>query len=93
MSHGGHDRVSGSGEAVALLAACAWWRGSQSELVVQRNLRGVKWWRLATARAVTGLNGTAAGKAPKLELGVMRVKAGWGQLERGAEGGDVSMRN
>ena len=44
-------------------------------------------------RAVTGLNGTAAGKAPKLEVGVMRVKAGWGRLERGHEGGDTSMSN
>ena len=43
----------------------------------------MKWWRLATAWAVTDLNGIAAGKAPKLELGVTRVKAGWGQLERG----------
>ena len=45
------------------------------------------------ARVVTGLNGTVAGKAPKLELGVTRVKAGWGRLERGCEGGDASTRN
>ena len=62
-------------------------------LVVQRNWHGVKWWRLATTRAVTRLNGTATGKAPKLELSVTRVKAGWGRLERGHEGGDASMRN
>ena len=37
------------------------------------------------ARAVMGLNGTVAGKAPKLELGVMRIKVGWGQLETGME--------
>ena len=61
--------------------------------MVQRDWRGVKWWRLATARAVTGLNGTALGKAPKLELDVMQVKAGWGWLERGREGRDTSMRN
>ena len=67
MSHGGHGHVSGGEEAVALPLACAWWRGSQGELVVQRNLRGVKWWRLAMARVVTGLNGTVAGKALKLE--------------------------
>ena len=36
----------------------------------------MEWWRLAMARVVTGLNGTVAGKAPKLELGVTRVKAG-----------------
>ena len=48
---------------------------------------------MATARAMTGLNGTAAGKAPKLELDVMRVKAGWGRLERGHEGEDASTRN
>ena len=45
------------------------------------------------ARAVTGLKGTAVGKAPKLELDVMRVKAGLGRLERGREGGDASTRN
>ena len=53
-SHGGHGHISGIGEAVALPLACALWRGSQGQLVVQRNLRGVKWWRLAMARAVTG---------------------------------------
>ena len=68
-SHDGHDHISGSEEVVALPLACAWWRGSQGELVVQRNLRGVKWWRLATTRVVTVHNGTVAGKAPKLELG------------------------
>jgi len=56
-------------------------------------LRGVKWWRLATMRAVMFHNGTVADKAPKLELSVARVKAGWGQLERGHEGGDASTRN
>ena len=56
-------------------------------------MRGVKWWRLATAWAVMGLNGTVAGKAPKLELGVMRVKVGSGRLEKGREGIDVSTRN
>ena len=80
-------------KALELRLACARRRGSQGELVVQRNWRGVKWWRLATAWAVMGLNGTAAGKAPKLELDMTRVKAGWGQLERGRKGGDVSMRN
>ena len=70
MRHGRHDRISGNREEVALPLACGWWRGSQGELVVQRNLRGVKWWRLATAQAVTGLNATATGKAPKLELDV-----------------------
>ena len=33
------------------------------------------------------------GKIPKLELGVMRVKAGWGRMEMGREGRDASMRN
>ena len=61
--------------------------------MVQRNWRGVKWWRLATAWAVMGLNGTTMGKAPKLDLGVMRVKVGWGQPERGREGRDASTRN
>ena len=37
-SYGGHNCVSGSREAVALPLACAWWRGSQGKLVVQRNL-------------------------------------------------------
>ena len=45
------------------------------------------------ARAVMGLNGMTAGKAPKLELDVMRVMAGWGRLERGHEGGDARTRN
>jgi len=45
------------------------------------------------ARVKMGLNGMAAGKAPKLELGITRVKVGWGWLERGHEGGDASMRN
>ena len=45
------------------------------------------------ARVVTGLNGTTVGKAPKLDLGVTRVKAGWGRPERGREGGDTSTRN
>ena len=66
MSHRGHGGVSGSGEAVVLPLACARWRESQGELVVQRNLRGVKWWSLATTRAVTVHNGTLAGKAPKI---------------------------
>ena len=44
-------------------------------------------------RAVTGLNGIVVGKAPKLELGVTRVKAGWGRLERGRQGRDASTRN
>ena len=35
----------------------------------------MKWWRLATTQAVTGLNGTVAGKAPKLELGQAAIKA------------------
>ena len=61
--------------------------------MVQRNLGGVKWWMLAMTRAVTGLNGTVAGKAPKLELDRAAIKAGWGQLEREREGGDASMRN
>ena len=61
--------------------------------MVQRNWRGVKWWRLATTQAVTVLNGTAAGKAPKLELGLAVIKAGWGRPEMGREGGDTSMRN
>ena len=56
-------------------------------------LARVKLWRLATMRAVMSLNGTVAGKAPKLELGVTRVKAGWGRLYRGPEGEDASMRN
>ena len=43
--------------------------------------------------AMTGLNGTAASKAPKLELGRAAIKAGWGQLERGHEGKDASTRN
>ena len=60
--------------------------------MVQRIWRGVKWWRLAMAWAVTGLNGTMVGKAPKLELGMTRVKVGWGWLERGHEGGDASTR-
>ena len=84
-SRGGNGRVSGSGEAAALPLACARWRGSLGELVVQRNLGGVKWWMLAMTRAVTGLNGTVAGKAPKLELDVTRVKAGWGRLGRGVK--------
>ena len=42
---------------------------------------------------VTGLNGTVAGKAPKLKLGMTLVKAGWGRLERRGEGGDASTRN
>ena len=37
MSHGGHDRVSSNGEAVALPLACTRWRGIQGKLVVQRN--------------------------------------------------------
>ena len=41
----------------------------------------------------TGLNGTVVGKALKLELGRAVVKAGWGRLERGHEGGDASTRN
>ena len=53
--------------------------------MVQKNWRGVKWWRLTTVRVVTGLNGMTAGKAPKLELGVTRVKAGWGRLEGGVK--------
>ena len=53
----------------------------------------MKWWRLATMRAVTGLNGMVVGKAPKLELGLAVIKVGWGQLERGREGGDASMGN
>ena len=40
-----------------------------------------------------GLNSTAAGKAPKLELDMMRVKAGWGRLGRQREGRDASTRN
>ena len=38
-------------------------------------------------------NGTVVGKAPTLKLGVTRVKVGWGQLERGHEGKDMSTRN
>ena len=53
----------------------------------------MKWWRLATTLAALGLNDTAVGKAPKLELGMTRVKAWWGWLERGHEGEDASMRN
>ena len=45
-------------------------------LVVHRNWRVVKWGRLAKMRAATGLNGTAAGKASKLELGRATIKAG-----------------
>ena len=56
-------------------------------------MRGVKLWRLAMARVVTGLNSTSAGKAPKLELGMMRVKARWGRMKRGREGRDSSMSN
>jgi len=56
-------------------------------------LREVKWWRLATTRAVMVHNGTVAGKAPKLELGLAVIKARWGRLERGREGRDASMRN
>ena len=55
-------------------------------------MREVKWW-LATTRAATVHNGTVAGKAPKLELGLAIIKAGWGQMERGREGGDASTRN
>ena len=66
MSHGGHNHVSDSEEAVALLLVCARRRESQDELIVQRNLCEVKWWRLATMRAVTGLNSMAAGKASKI---------------------------
>ena len=40
-----------------------------------------------------GLNGMTVDKAPKLELGVTRVKVVWGRLERGREGGDASTRN
>ena len=61
--------------------------------MVQRNWRRMKWWRLATTWAAMGLNGTTAGKAPKLELDVTRVKTGWGWLERGHEGRDTSTRN
>ena len=83
----------GEEAALELQLACARRRGSQGELVVQRNWHGVKWCRLATMRAVTGLNGTVTGKAPKLELGLAAIKAGWGRLERGCEGGDASTRN
>ena len=83
-SHGGHDRVSDGGEAVALPLACAWWRGSQGELVVQRNLCEVKWWRLATARAVTGLNGTTVGKASKIGARLSRNQSRVGSAGEGA---------
>jgi len=72
MSYGGHDRVSGGGEAVALPLACAQWRGSQGELVVQMNLRGVKWWRLSMARVVMGRNGAVAGRSSKIEARLSR---------------------
>ena len=44
-------------------------------------------------RVVMGLNGPVADKAPKLELSQAAIKAGWGRLERGCEGGDASTRN
>ena len=44
-------------------------------------------------RAMMGLNGTVAGKAPKLELGLAVIKARWGRLERGREGRDASISN
>ena len=83
MSCGGHDCVSGSGEAVALPLACARWRGSQGELVVQRNWRGVKLWRLTTVRAVTGLNGVVAGRSSKIEARLIRNQSGVGMASEG----------
>ena len=82
-NHGGHGHISGSGEVVALPLACTRWRGSQGELVVQRNLCEVKWWRLATARAVTGLNGTTVGKASKIGARLSRNQSGMGAVGEG----------
>ena len=83
MSRGGHDRINGGGETVALPLACTQWRGSQCELVVQRILRGVKWWRLAMARAVTGLNGVVAGRSSKIEARLSRNQSGMGAARKG----------
>ena len=61
--------------------------------MVQRNWCGMKWWRLATTWAVTGLNDTVMSKAPKLELNLAIIKMGWSRLEMGREDRDASMRN
>ena len=83
-SRGGHGCVSDSGEVVAFPLACARWRGSQDELVVQRNLRAVKWWRLAMTRVVTIHNGTVVGKAPKIRVRPGRNQGGVGSAREGA---------
>ena len=45
------------------------------------------------AMAKLGLIGTAAGKKSKLELGRTRLKAGWGQMAKGVNGGARGMMN
>ena len=44
-------------------------------------MHGVKWWRLAIARAVMGLNGVVAGRSSKIEARLSR-----NQREVGADG-------
>ena len=56
-------------------------------------MRRVKWWRLATTRAVMVHNSTVVGKAPKIGAWLGVIKAEWGRLERRHEGRDGSMRN
>ena len=56
-----------------------------------RRANGAK--ELAWGKVVETGHDAGGGKIPKLELGVTRVKARWGQLERGREGGDASTRN
>ena len=82
-SYGEHGRVSGGREVAALPLACAQWRGSQGKLMVQRNLHVVKWWRLAMARAVTGLNGVVARRSSKIEARLSRNQSGAGTAGEG----------
>ena len=45
------------------------------------------------ARAVTGLNGTVAGRSSKIEARLSRNQSMVGWLERGHEGGGVDKRD
>ena len=78
-----HDYVSGDEAALELRLACARRRGSQGELVVQRNWCRVKWRRLATTQAVMVHNGKVVGKAAKI---VARSGRNQGGVESAKEG-------